>query len=69
MLIERKVLRKDEHNQFFGRIDGALRCSNAAPAEGTECSQGPGQPIIDSNGNSQPKAVPGRDQSICPKSP
>ena len=64
MLVERKVLRKDEHNQFFGRIDGAVRRSHAAPAEGTRCSQGPGQTVIDSNGDAQPEAVPGRENAI-----
>ena len=53
MLVEGKVLRKDEHNQFFGRIDDALRCSHAAPAEGAQCSQSPGQTVVDSNGDSR----------------
>ena len=64
MLIEGKMLRKNEHNQFFGRIDGALRCSHTAPAKGARCSQGPGQTVIDSNADCQPKAVTGRENAI-----
>src|SRR5689334_18956930 len=64
MFVEGKVLRKDEHNQFFGRIDDALRCSHAAPAEGAQCSQSPGQTVVDSNGDSQTKAVSGRENAI-----